>query len=129
LSREVCFAFRGLAVRDQNPYRAVGSYDPDAYLLVGRSDFDWLAQLGTEAKLARVLVDASGRLFCLCHRRGFVFLQSAGSMFAGAVYYMRHRLKRILNAMRRSSPPAGNTEAGENQRARVAAGKRSIYLL
>jgi hypothetical protein len=40
-------------------------------------------------------------------------------MFAGAVYYMRHRLKRILNAMRRSSPissPAGTqTEVAENQ--------------
>jgi hypothetical protein len=50
---------------------------------------------------------------------GFVFLQVAGSMFAGAVYYMRHRLKRILNAMRKSSPissPAGSpTEVAENQ--------------
>jgi hypothetical protein len=50
---------------------------------------------------------------------GFVFLQVAGSMFAGAVYYMRHRLKRILNAMRRSTPissPAGTqTEVAENQ--------------
>ncbi len=50
---------------------------------------------------------------------GFVFLQVAGSMFAGAVYYMRHRLKRIFNAMRRSSPiasPAGTqTEVVENQ--------------
>ena len=35
---------------------------------------------------------------------GFVFLQVAASMFAGAVYYARHRLKTILNAMRRSSP-------------------------
>jgi hypothetical protein len=50
---------------------------------------------------------------------GFVFLQVAGSMFAGAVYYMRHRLKRILSAMRRSSPissQAGTqTEVAENQ--------------
>jgi len=50
---------------------------------------------------------------------GFVFLQIAGSMFAGAVYYMRDRLRRILNAMRRSSPipsPAGTqTEVAENQ--------------
>jgi hypothetical protein len=50
---------------------------------------------------------------------GFVFLQVTGSMFAGAVYYMRHRLKRILNAMRRSTPissPAGTqTEVAENQ--------------
>ena len=34
---------------------------------------------------------------------GFVFLQIASSMFAGAVYYLRHRLKRVLNAMRRSN--------------------------
>jgi hypothetical protein len=50
---------------------------------------------------------------------GFVFLQVAGSMFAGAVYYMRHRLKRILHAMRGSSQissPAGTqTEVAENQ--------------
>jgi hypothetical protein len=35
---------------------------------------------------------------------GFVFIQVAGSMFAGAVFYARHRLKPILNAVRRSSP-------------------------
>jgi hypothetical protein len=51
---------------------------------------------------------------------GFVFLQVAGSMFAGAVYYMRHRLKRILSGMRRSpsisSSAAGTqTEVVENQ--------------
>jgi hypothetical protein len=50
---------------------------------------------------------------------GFVFLQIAGSMFAGAVFYMRHRLRRILNAMRgssRISSPAGtHTEVAENQ--------------
>jgi hypothetical protein len=43
---------------------------------------------------------------------GFVFLQVAGSMFAGAIYYMRHRLKRMLNSMRRSSQvsPMAGTE-------------------
>ncbi len=50
---------------------------------------------------------------------GFVFLQVAGSMFAGAVYYMRHRLKRIFNAMRGSSqissPADSGTEVAENQ--------------
>lgn len=50
---------------------------------------------------------------------GFVFLQVAGSMFAGAVYYMRHRLKRILSAMRGSSeissPASTGTEVAENQ--------------
>jgi len=41
---------------------------------------------------------------------GFVFLQVAGSMFAGTIYYMRHRLKRINGSMRRPariSRPAG----------------------
>jgi hypothetical protein len=50
---------------------------------------------------------------------GFVILQVAGSMFAGAVYYMRHRLKRILNAMRGSaeipSPAAGQNGVAEKQ--------------
>ena len=50
---------------------------------------------------------------------GFVFLQVAGSMLAGAVYYMRHRLKRIFNAMRGSSqissPADSGTEVAENQ--------------
>ncbi len=32
---------------------------------------------------------------------GFVFLQIAGSMFAGAVYYLRHRVRRILQSMRK----------------------------
>jgi hypothetical protein len=50
---------------------------------------------------------------------GFVFLQVAGSMFAGAVYYLRHRLKRIFGSLRRPSPapsPAGApVEVIENQ--------------
>jgi hypothetical protein len=40
---------------------------------------------------------------------GLVFLQVAGSMVAGAIYYMRHSLKRIIGSMRRpvlTSPPA-----------------------
>ena len=41
---------------------------------------------------------------------GFVFLQIAGSMFAGAVYYMRHRLKRMINSMRRSPQVSPNHE-------------------
>ncbi len=45
---------------------------------------------------------------------GFVFLQVAGSMCAGALYYLRHRVKRILQSLRRSS--AGTpTEVAENQ--------------
>jgi hypothetical protein len=50
---------------------------------------------------------------------GFVFLQVAGSMFAGALYYTRHRLKRIFQAMRGSSqiasPSTTQTEVAENQ--------------
>jgi hypothetical protein len=45
---------------------------------------------------------------------GFVFLQVAGSMCAGAIYYLRHRVKRILLSLRRS--PAGTqSEVAENQ--------------
>jgi hypothetical protein len=50
---------------------------------------------------------------------GFVFLQVAGSMFAGTIYYLRHRLKRIFHSMRKSPPiatPAGTqSEVIENQ--------------
>jgi hypothetical protein len=50
---------------------------------------------------------------------GFVFLQVVGSMAAGAVYYMRHRLRRVLHLVRRTTPivsSAGSqTEVVENQ--------------
>jgi hypothetical protein len=45
---------------------------------------------------------------------GFVFLQVAGSMFAGAIYYLRHRVKRLLYSLRKSPGPA-QTEVAENQ--------------
>jgi hypothetical protein len=45
---------------------------------------------------------------------GFVFLQVAGSMFAGALFYLRHRVKRLFYSLRRSSGPA-QTEVAENQ--------------
>jgi hypothetical protein len=45
---------------------------------------------------------------------GFVFLQVAGSMFAGAMYYLRHRIKRLLYSLRRSPGPT-QTEVAENQ--------------
>ena len=45
---------------------------------------------------------------------GFVFLQVAGSMFAGAMYYLRHRVKRLLYSLRRS-PGSTQTEVAENQ--------------
>jgi hypothetical protein len=50
---------------------------------------------------------------------GFVFLQVAGSMCAGAIYYLRHRLRRMLHSLRRSSPLSSpvvpQTEVAENQ--------------
>jgi hypothetical protein len=50
---------------------------------------------------------------------GFVFLQVAGSMCAGALYYLRHRLRRMLYSFRRSSPiptpVSSQTEVAENQ--------------
>ena len=50
---------------------------------------------------------------------GFVFLQVAGSMVAGAVYYLRHRLKRMITSIRRpaqiSSPASTQTEVVENR--------------
>lgn len=45
---------------------------------------------------------------------GFVFLQVAGSMCAGAIYYLRHRVKRIFSSLRRS-PVSSPTEVIENQ--------------
>ncbi len=50
---------------------------------------------------------------------GFVFLQIAGSMLAGAIYYLRHRLRRILQSLRKSepdpSPAMTRSEVVENQ--------------
>jgi hypothetical protein len=45
---------------------------------------------------------------------GFVFLQVAGSMCAGAIYYLRHRVKRLFTSLRRS-PASSPTEVVENQ--------------
>jgi hypothetical protein len=45
---------------------------------------------------------------------GFVFLQVAGSMCAGAIFYLRHRVKRLFDSLRRSPAPA-QTEVAENQ--------------
>ena len=39
---------------------------------------------------------------------GFVFLQVAGSMFAGAIFYLRHRVKRLLYSLRRSPGPSAD---------------------
>ena len=50
---------------------------------------------------------------------GFVFLQVAGSMFAGTLYYLRHRLKRIFHSMRKHpqipTPAGAPSEVIENQ--------------
>lgn len=48
---------------------------------------------------------------------GFVFLQVAGSMAAGALFYLRHRLKRLFGFVRKSDQPAipsAETGATEN---------------
>jgi len=45
---------------------------------------------------------------------GFVFLQVAGSMCAGAIYYLRHRVKRIFSSLRRS-PVSSPAEVIENE--------------
>jgi hypothetical protein len=45
---------------------------------------------------------------------GFVFLQVAGSMFAGALFYLRHRVKRLFYSLRKSPGPP-QTEVAENQ--------------
>ena len=45
---------------------------------------------------------------------GFVFLQVAGSMCAGAIYYLRHRVRRMLSSLRRS-PVSSPAEVIENQ--------------
>jgi hypothetical protein len=45
---------------------------------------------------------------------GFVFLQVVGSMAAGALFYLRHRLKKMFSFMRRSGAPE-TTEAGVSE--------------
>jgi hypothetical protein len=50
---------------------------------------------------------------------GFVFLQVAGSMMAGALFYLRHRLKKLFGFARKADQQASpassvrNTEATE----------------
>jgi len=50
---------------------------------------------------------------------GFVFLQVAGSMVAGAAYYLRHRLKQLFASVRRPaelhSTAAHPPEVAENK--------------
>jgi hypothetical protein len=49
---------------------------------------------------------------------GFVFLQVVGSMFAGAVYYLRHRLKRMFTFRRAeeiASPAGAPAKVAEHQ--------------
>lgn len=45
---------------------------------------------------------------------GFVFLQVAASMCAGAIYYLRHRVRRLFSSLRRSHE-SSPTEVIENQ--------------
>ncbi len=50
---------------------------------------------------------------------GFVFLQVAGSMVAGAVYYLRHSIKRIVSSIggskKVSTPVVTQSEVIENR--------------
>ena len=46
---------------------------------------------------------------------GFVFLQIAGSMVAGAVYYLRHRVKRIFVRRSGATTASAPSEVVENQ--------------
>jgi hypothetical protein len=49
---------------------------------------------------------------------GFVLLQVAGSMLAGALFYVRHRIRKLFGLGRKSGEPArssAGTEATENQ--------------
>jgi hypothetical protein len=50
---------------------------------------------------------------------GFVFLQVAGSMLAGTIYYMRRRLRQMISSMRKPAPTARSagtsTEAADTR--------------
>jgi hypothetical protein len=49
---------------------------------------------------------------------GFLFLQVAGSMMAGALFYLRRRVKRLFGFARKSDQPASSvagSEAAENR--------------
>lgn len=48
---------------------------------------------------------------------GFVFLQVVGSMLAGAIYYMRRHLRRMISSMRSQAPsaPSAGTEAADTR--------------
>ena len=50
---------------------------------------------------------------------GFVFLQVAGSMVAGAIYYLRHRLRRMFGSLRKpaqvTAVAGAPAEVAENQ--------------
>jgi hypothetical protein len=39
---------------------------------------------------------------------GFVFLQVAGSMAAGALFYLRHRIRKLFGFMRKSEQPVSS---------------------
>jgi hypothetical protein len=79
----------------------------------------WLFMLGAFQIAALLLAFERPAQAYVDPGSGFVFLQVAGSMFAGALYYTRHRLRRLLLTLRRSSPipPSSSSpaEAIENQ--------------
>jgi hypothetical protein len=73
----------------------------------------WLFVLGAVQVAALLLAFERPAQAYVDPGSGFVFLQVAGSMCAGAVYYLRHRLKRMLFLLRRS--PGSQSEIVENQ--------------
>jgi hypothetical protein len=44
---------------------------------------------------------------------GFVYLQVAGSMMAGALFYLRRRVKKLFVSARKSDQPASQVAANE----------------
>jgi hypothetical protein len=81
---------------------------PPCHLRVLRTCFRLLGAL----QLAVLLVTFEPRAQAYVDpSSGFVFLQVAGSMFAGTIYYMRHRLKRIIGSQTiRNFSASGYTE-------------------
>jgi hypothetical protein len=79
----------------------------------------WLLLLGALQIAALLVASERSAQAYVDPGSGFVFLQVAGSMAAGALYYMRRRLKRIFSSVRGNTPvvsPAGSqTEVVENQ--------------
>jgi hypothetical protein len=44
---------------------------------------------------------------------GFVFLQVAGSMAVGALFYLRHRIRKLFGFMHKSEQPVPSADSAE----------------